>query len=116
MDEVCGEGGSEEEVEDVDEDEDEKEVVVLGDAGFPVMRAGAGLWAAAASAAATAGRMEGMSPGRGFGGSGWGGPAVTWRPGGRMRSAAVGGPGEAGEARGCGLRLLGLAGLGSCNA
>ena len=42
--------------------EDEEEVVVLGDAGCAVMRAVAGLWAAA-SAAATAGRMEGMSSG-----------------------------------------------------
>ena len=42
-------------MEDVDEDEEEEEVVVLGDAGCAVMRAGAGLWAAAASAAATAG-------------------------------------------------------------
>ena len=91
-------------------------MVVLRDAGFPVMRAGAGWWAAAASAAATAVRMEGMSPGRGLGGGGWGGPAVTWRPGGPMRSAAVGGAGDAREARGCGLRLLGLARLGSCNA
>ena len=41
----------------MDEAEDEEEVV---DAGWAVMRAG--LWAAA-SAAATAGRMEGMSPG-----------------------------------------------------
>ena len=44
-------------MEEVDEAEDEEEVV---DAGWAVMRAG--LWAAA-SAAATAGRMEGMSSG-----------------------------------------------------
>ena len=47
-------------MEDVDEDEDKEEVVVLGDAGCAVMRAVAGLWAAA-SAAATVARMEGMS-------------------------------------------------------
>ena len=49
-------------MEDVDEAEEEEEVVVLGDAGCAVMRAVAGLWAAAL-AAATAGRMEGMSSG-----------------------------------------------------
>ena len=49
----AGRGGSEDEVEDVDEADDEDEVV---DAGCAVMRAVAGLWAAA-SAAATAGRM-----------------------------------------------------------
>ena len=59
----------------MDEAEDEEEVV---DAGRAVMRAG--LWAAA-SAAATAGRMEGMSSGCMFGTGGWGGPVVTWRPG-----------------------------------
>ena len=37
-----GWGASEDEVEDVDEDEDDEEVVVLGDAGFPVIWAGAG--------------------------------------------------------------------------
>ena len=58
---AAGRGGSEDEVEEVDEAEDVEEVV---DAGWAVMRAG--LWAAA-SAAATAGRMEGMS---------W---AVGWR-------------------------------------
>ena len=50
-----GRGGSEDEVEEVDDSEDEEEVV---DAGWAVMRGG--LWTAA-SAAATAGRMEGMS-------------------------------------------------------
>ena len=50
-------GGSEDEVKEVDEAEDEEEVV---DAGWAVMRAG--LWAAA-SAPATAGRIEGMSSG-----------------------------------------------------
>ena len=54
------------------------------------MRAGVALRAAAASAAATAGRMEGMSSGRGLGAGGWGGLAVTWPPGGPIRSAAVG--------------------------
>ena len=49
-------------MEDVNEADDEEEVVVLGEAGCAVMRAVAGLWAAA-SAAATAGRMEGMSSG-----------------------------------------------------
>ena len=68
-------------MEDVDEAEDEGEVVVLGDAGCAVMRAIAGLWAAA-SAAATAGRMEGMSSGCRSGVGGWGNPAVTWQPGG----------------------------------
>ena len=57
-------------MEDVDEDEDEEEVVFLGDVGCAAMRAVAALWAATASAAATAGRMEGMSSGCGFGG-GW---------------------------------------------
>ena len=84
----AGRGGSEDEVEDVDEDEDEEEAVVLGDAGWVVMPAVAGLWAAA-SAAATAGRMESKSSGCRFGVAGWGGPVVTWRPGGPIWSAAV---------------------------
>ena len=72
-------------MEEVDEaDKDEKEVV---DAGWAVMRAGL---RAAASAAATAGRMEGMSSGCRFGAGGWGGPVVTWRPGGPIWSAAAG--------------------------
>ena len=54
---AAGRGGSEDEVEEVDQAEDEEEVV---DAGWAVMQAG--LWAAA-SAAATAGRREGMSSG-----------------------------------------------------
>ena len=54
----AGRGGSEDEVEEVEEAEDEEEVV---DAGCAVMRAVSGLWVAA-SAAATAGRMEGMFP------------------------------------------------------
>ena len=60
----AGRGGSEDEVEDVDEDDDEEELVVLGDVGCDVMRAVAGLWVAAVSAAVTARRMEGMSSGR----------------------------------------------------
>ena len=81
---LTGRGGSEDEVKEVDEAEDEEEVV---DAGWAVMRAG--LWAAA-SAAATAGRMEGMSSGCRLGAGGWGGPVVTWRPGGPIWSAAAG--------------------------
>ena len=101
---LAGRGGSEDEVEEVDEAEDEEEVV---DAGWAVVRAGL---RAAASAAATAGRMEGMSPGCRLGAGGWGGPVVTWRPGGPIWSAAAGR-----EARGCGLLFLGSAGPGSCN-
>ena len=71
-------------MEEVDEVEDEEEVV---DAGWAVIRAG--LWAAA-SAAAPAGRMEGMSLGCRLGAGGWGGPVVTWRPGGPIWSAAAG--------------------------
>ena len=71
-------------MEEVDEAEDEEEVV---DAGWAVMRAG--LWAAA-SAAATAGRMEGMSSGCRLAAGGSGGPVVTWRPGGPIWSAAAG--------------------------
>ena len=63
--------------------------LILGDAGCAVMRAVAGLWAAA-SAGATAGRMEGMSSGCRLRVGGWGGPAVTWQPGGLIWSAAVG--------------------------
>ena len=81
---AAGRGGSEDEVEEVDEAEDEEEVV---DAGWAVMRAS--FWAAA-SAAATAGRMEGMSSGCRFGAGGWGGPVVTLRPGGPIWSAAAG--------------------------
>ena len=87
--ELAGRGGSEEEVEDVDEDEDEEEVVVMGAVGCAAMRAGAALWAAAASAAATAGRMEGISLGCGLGAAGSKGPALTWRPGVPIQSAAV---------------------------
>ena len=81
---AAGRGGSEYEVEEVDEAEDEEEVV---GAGRPVMRVG--LWAAA-SAAATAGRMEGMSSGCRLGAGGSGGPVVTWRPSRRIWSAAAG--------------------------
>ena len=81
---AAGRGGSEDEVEEVDEAEDEEEVV---DAGWAVMRAG--LWAAA-SAAGTAGRMEGMSSGCRLGTGGSGGPVVTWQPGGPIWSAAAG--------------------------
>ena len=79
-----GRGGSEDEVEEVDEAEDEEEVV---DAGWAVMQAG--LWATA-SAAGTAGRMECMSSGCRLGTGGWGGPVVSWRPGGPIWSAAAG--------------------------
>ena len=107
----AGRGGWEAEVEDVDEDEDEEEVVVLGDEGPTVRRAVAGFWAAP-SAAATAGRMEGMSSGRRLGVAGWGAAAVTWQPGRPIWSASVG-------EGGAGLWSLlgsGLAGPGFCNA
>ena len=81
---AVGRAGSEDEVEEMDEAEDEEEVV---EAGRAVMRAG--LWAAA-SAAARAGRMEGMSSGFRLGAGGWGGPVVTWRPGGPIWWPAVG--------------------------
>ena len=81
---AAGRGGSEDEVEEVDEAEDEEEVV---DAGWAVMRAGL---RAAVSAAATAGRMEGMSSGCRLGAGGSGGPVVTWRPGEPIWSAAAG--------------------------
>ena len=71
---AAGRGGSEDEVEEMDEAEDEDEVV---DAGWAVMRGGL---LVAASAAATAGRMEGMSSGCRLGAGGWGGPVVTWWP------------------------------------
>ena len=105
----AGRGGSEDEVEDVDEDEDEEEMVVLGDAVCAVMQAVAGLWAVA-SAAATAGRMDGMSSGCRSGVGGWGGPAVTWQPGGPIWSAAVG---EGGA--GLWSSPSGLGCAGSCN-
>ena len=81
---AAGMGGSVDEVEEADEAEDEEEVV---DAGWAVMRAGL---RAAASAAATAGRMEGMSSGCRLRAGSWGGPVVTWRPGGPIWSAAAG--------------------------
>ena len=80
---AAGRGGAEDEVEEVDEAEVEEEVV---DAGWAVMRAGL---QTAASAAATAGRMEGMSSGCRLGPGGWGGPVVTWRPGEPIWSAAA---------------------------
>ena len=112
---AAGRGGSEDEVEEVDEAEDEEEVV---DAGWAVMRVGL---RAAASAAATAGRMEGMSSGSRFGAGGWGGPVVTWRPGGPIWSAAAGEGGAGLWPSPCGLgwagvlqcvRLCGLASAG----
>ena len=114
----AGRGGSEDEVEDVDEDEDEEGVVVSGETGCAVMRAVAGLWVAAASAAATAGRMQGMSSGHRLG---WGGPAMTWRPGGPIWWAALGegGAGVRSSPSGLGwagvlqcVRLCGLASAG----
>ena len=80
---AAGRGWSEDEVEEVDEVEDEEVVV---DAGWAVMRAGL---RAAASAAATAGRMEGMSSGCRLVAGGLGGPVVNWRPGGPIWSAAA---------------------------
>ena len=102
---AAGRGRLEDEVEEVDEAEDEEEVV---DAGWAVMRAG--LWAAG-SAAATAGRMEGMSPGCRLGAGGWGGPVVTWRPGGPIWSAAAG---EGGVGLWTSPSGLGWAGLLQC--
>ena len=93
-------------------------MVVLGDAGCALMRVVAGLWAAA-SAAATAGRMEGMSSGCRLGVAGWGGPAVTWQPGRPVWSAAAGegGAGLRSSPSGYGLagvlRCVGLCGLAS---
>ena len=92
-------------MEEVDEAEDEEEVV---DVGWAVMRAG--LWAAA-SAAATAGRMAGMSSGCRLGAGGWGGPVVTWRPGGPIWSAAAG---EGGAGLWPSLSALGSAGVLQC--
>ena len=83
---AAGRGGSEDGVEEVDEAEDEEKVT---NAGGAVMRAAAGLWAAA-SAAATARRMEAMSSGCRLGAGGWGGLVVTWRPGAPIWSAAAG--------------------------
>ena len=80
---AAGRGGSEDEVEELDEAADEEEVV---DAGWAVMRAGL---RAAASAAATTGRIEGMSSGCRLGAGGGGGPVLTWWPGGPIWSAAA---------------------------
>ena len=110
---AAGRGGSEDEVEEVDEAEDEEEVV---DAGWAVMLAG--LWAAA-SAVATAGRMEGMSLGWSLGeggaglwpspsGLGWAGVLRCVRlVGETVRVGCIQGPG------GVGLGLLGCA-WGAC--
>ena len=68
----------EEEADDNEVDKDEEEVVVLGEAGRAIMRAGAALRAAAAFAAATAGRMRGISSGCGLGAGSWRGPAAVW--------------------------------------
>ena len=117
----AGRGQSEDGVESVDEDEDEEDVVVLGDASCAVMRAVADLWVAAASAAATAGRMEGMSSGCRLGVGGFGGPTVTRRPSAPIWSAAVGEGGERLRSSSSGLgwagvlqclRLCGLASAG----
>ena len=70
-------GRGEKGVEEVEEDEDEEEVVVLGNAGCAAMQVGAALRAAAVSAAAIAGRMEGISSGCGLGAGGWRGAAAT---------------------------------------
>ena len=98
-------------MEDVDEDEDQEEVVVLGDVGCGAMRAGAALRAAAASAAATEGKMEGMSSDRVLGAGAWGGQAVTWRPSGPIRLAALG---EGGAELRSPPYALGWAGLLQC--
>ena len=105
-------------MEDVDEAGDEEEVVVLQEARCAVMRAVAGLWAAA-SAAATAGRMEGMSSDCRLGIVGWEAPAVPWQPGGPIWSAAVGEGGAGLWSSPCGLgwavvlQCVQLCGLGS---
>ena len=82
--------------------------MVLGDAGSASMWGGAALWAAAASAAATAGRMEAIASGCGLGADDCKGPVVICRPTGPTWWCE-------GEALGCGLHRLALAGLGSCN-
>ena len=104
---AVGRGGSEDEVEEVDEAEDEE---VVMNAGWAVMRAVAGLWAAV-STAATAGRMEGMSSGCRLGAGGWGGLVVTWRPGGPISSAAAG---EGSTGLWCSPSGLGWAGVLQC--
>ena len=80
-------------MEDVDEDKDEEEVVVFGHVGCAAVGAGAALLSAVPSAAAIAGRMEGISSGCGLRAGGWQGLAVTWSPGGPIRLTAVGGGG-----------------------
>ena len=69
----------EEDVEDNEDDEGEEGVVILWDAGSADMRAGAALRDAAASAAATAGRMKAISTGSRLGAGGCKGPASIWR-------------------------------------
>ena len=101
-------GRGEEGVETAEEDDDEEEVVVLGDGGCAAMPAGAALRAAAVSAAASAGRIEGVSPGSGLGDGGWRGPAATRRPGGPFWSAAVCGEGVGLRSPPCGLGCAGL--------
>ena len=81
---AAGRGGWKDEVEEVDEAEDEEEEV---DADWAVMRTGL---RAATSAAATAGRIEGTSSGCRLGAGSWGGPVVTWWPGGPIWLAAAG--------------------------
>ena len=97
-------------MEDVEEDEDKEEVVVLGNVVCAAMWPGVALRAAAASAAASAGRMEDISWGCGLGVGDWRGPAATWRPDWPIWLTAVGGGGA-------GLQSLpsGPAWLGSCN-
>ena len=104
----AGSGGWGEEVEDVDEDEDEEKVLVLGDVGCTAMLAGAALWAAAASTAATVGRMEGMFSGRRLRAGRLGGPTVTCRPGGPIRPVALGGGGAGLRSQPSGLGCAGL--------
>ena len=65
---AVGRRGSEDDVQEVDEAADEEEVV---DAGWAVMRAG-------------------LPSGCRLGAGGWGGPVVTWRPGGPIWSTAAG--------------------------
>ena len=94
----------------MDEDEDEEEVFFFGDAGCAVMRGVADLWAAA-SAAATAGRMEGMSSGCRLGMGAWGGLALTWRPSGPIW---LPGMGEGGAGLRSSPSRLGWAGVLQC--
>ena len=84
---AAGMGG---EAQDEDEeDRDKEEVVILGDARCPAMRAGAAFRVAAASAAATAERIEAISSGCELVTGGCKGPVVVRRPGGPTWLAAV---------------------------